>query len=136
MGDDGAEQHGETSPPEGDHHKGKLDDLKMRLRSLLIQHGGSTAHSEVIDTINQLTELNPTPANAPEWPTMFAGEFVAQTSPDFPGRLETEDPSVVQYTLGRLTFNTFQPQSTVCTLRGVRNLVHPRPGSNDFTYDL
>jgi len=65
------------------------------------------------------------------------GEFLTQTCPSFPGRLPTtqKGDKRVQYTLGKLSFNTFHPNDLVCTLRGVRNVVAPKPDGT-FTYHL
>ena len=62
---------------------------------------------------------------------------MAQTSPNFPGRLPPKEDGDrrVQYTLGRLSFNTFHPNDVVCTLRGVRNVVRPKPDGT-FSYDV
>jgi hypothetical protein len=123
----------EPSLPEDEQERSDL--LKGHLRSLLAQHGGSTTQKDVVDAISHLSDLNPLHRHTPEWLELFMGEFLAQTSPNFPGRIKTEDADLVQYTLGRLSFNTFQPQNLVCTLRGVRNVVLPKPDGK-FTYDF
>mmetsp|Transcript_25723 Transcript_25723/g.39478 ORF Transcript_25723/g.39478 Transcript_25723/m.39478 type:complete len:302 (-) Transcript_25723:169-1074(-) len=117
-------------------------ELKASLKTLLARHNGSTKHPDVIKVIDQLKELNPAKDNCASLPN-FLGEFTALTSPNFPGRIKQEDgPSdLVQYTLGRLSFNIFQPHKLVCTLRSVRNPVSPTkiPGKEDrrtFTYPL
>lgn len=111
------------------------EQLKQRLRSLLRQHGGSTSEKSVSDTISQLCGLNPHHGHTAEWLHLFVGEFLALTCSNFPGRLKTDDPNLIQYTLGRLSFNTFQPQNLICTLRGVRNIVFPRTDGT-YTHDL
>ena len=111
--------------------------LKNQLRTLLELHKGSTQHPEVIDTIESLSELCPYSHHDDRWLGLFMGEFLAQTSPNFPGRLppSTEGDERVQYTLGKMSFNTFHPNDLVCTLRGVRNVVTPQ-ADGTFTYHL
>ena len=116
--------------------------LKSQLKSLLVKYEGSTKHPDVLKVIDQLAEINPSKENCMKLPS-FEGEFCALTSPNFPGRIKNENgPSdLVQYTLGRLSFNIFQPNKLVCTLRTVRNRVDPtcipgKEGLKTFTYDL
>jgi hypothetical protein len=101
--------------------------VKERLKSLLAQHNGSTEHPDVVQTIEELSALNPT-VDAASSP-LFLGEFYALTSPNFPGRFAPNkgQEDLVQYTLGRLSFNIFQPNKLVCTLRSVRNPVKLNP---------
>jgi hypothetical protein len=100
------------------------DQLKTKLKSLLAKHGGSTKHPDIISTIKDLGALNPVGHKALQSP-MFCGTFVALTSPNFPGRHKSVagEQDIVQYTLGRLSFNIFQPRNLLCTLRNVRNPV-------------
>lgn len=112
--------------------------LKKDLRSLLIQHGGCPKHPDVQKVIDQLTELNPSKDLDCITLPSFLGEFTALTAPNWPGRIEPmpQQKEVdneagkcqdikYQYKLGRLSFNIFQPNNLVCTLRSVRNLVMP-----------
>ena len=89
----------------------------------LIQYR-STKHADVKNAINQLTPQNPTkePTKSP----LLRGDFICQTLPEFPGRLKTESPDIVQYTLGRLSFGVFEPHSLVCTVRSVRQCIRVR----------
>jgi hypothetical protein len=102
-------------------------DLKARLKSLLTQHNGCTKHTDVVQAIEELSALNPTDDAAKS--ALFVGVFHALTSPNFPGRIGPNkgQEDLVQYTLGRLSFNIFQPQKLVCTLRNVRNPVSLNP---------
>mmetsp|Transcript_37585 Transcript_37585/g.91201 ORF Transcript_37585/g.91201 Transcript_37585/m.91201 type:complete len:291 (+) Transcript_37585:301-1173(+) len=111
--------------------------LKDHLRSLLNHHHGSTKEQDVIDVIENLSALSPYKKHSHEWLELFMGEFFAETSPNFPSRLPPahEGDKRVQYTLGKLSFNTFHPNNLVCTLLGVRNAVAPNPDGT-FTYDL
>jgi hypothetical protein len=121
--------------------------LKAQLKSLLTQHDGSTKHPEVEHCIAELAELNPCHGESVLDSPHFLGHYTALTSPNFPGRLQDtkEQEHVVQYTLGRLSFNIFQPNKLVCTLRSVRNPVHVstnedikarHPGITVYTYPL
>lgn len=111
------------------------EQLKYELRHLLECNGGSTASEDVVRTIELLSLQNPSTIDTPEWLELFTGEFITRTTPTFPGRLNSEDENSVQYRLGRLSFNTFQPQNLVCTLGNVRNAVFPKHDGT-FTYDL
>ncbi|CAJ1932412.1 unnamed protein product [Cylindrotheca closterium] len=115
----------------------RCNDLKNHLRSLLDRYDGSTKHEDVIDAIGRLSTLSPYTEHSPVWLDLFMGEFFAQTSPNFPGRLPPahEGDTRVQYTLGKLSFNTFHPSDLVCTLLGVRNVIAPK-SDGTFTYDL
>lgn len=101
----------------------KLKAAKSKLKTVLQQHKGSTKNADVMKAIHQLAAMNPT-KNAAESPLLL-GEFIAHTSPDFPGRIKPEKgmENVVQYTLGRLSFGIFQPHHLKCTIRSVRNSI-------------
>jgi hypothetical protein len=116
-------------------------ELKGRLKSLLAQHNGCTKHPDVVQTIEELSALNPTDDTFNS--ALFLGEFHALTSPNFPGRINPSkgQEDVVQYMLGRLSFNIFQPHKLVCTLRSVRNPVSLVPpvegdGKKVWSYPL
>lgn len=99
-----------------------VDLQKIKLRSLLDEHNGSTRHPDVASTINRLSELfNPT-QHCSQLP-LFLGTFVALTLPNFPGRIKpiAGEEDLAQYTLGRISFNIFQPRKLICTLKGVHN---------------
>jgi hypothetical protein len=106
---------------------GPAEALKSKLKSLLAKYDGSTKHPDVVEVINELSEWNPSKQNCAQLP-FFMGEFHALTSPNFPGRVQPQkgQEDIVQYTLGRLSFNIFQPHKLVCTLRSVRNPVTPK----------
>jgi hypothetical protein len=117
--------------------------LKAKLKSLLTKYNGCTKNNEVVDIVNRLAELNPTTQNCSQ-SDLFEGEFYTLTAPTFPGRLKAltkDQEDIVQYTLGRISFNIFQPNKLVCTLRSVRNpvnlrTVQTRDGRNTFSYHL
>ncbi|CAJ1932408.1 unnamed protein product [Cylindrotheca closterium] len=115
----------------------RCSQLKNHLRSLIELHNGSTKSPDVVEAIQHLSVFCPYEEHSPEWIHLFMGEFLVQTSPNFPGRLppKREGDKQAQYTLGKLSFNTFHPKDLVCTLRGVRNVVAPK-SDGTFTYDL
>ena len=121
---------------EPQHQRREGDDeralLKNKLRSALARHNGSTKHPEVVQLINDLSKVNPTRGNVVDSP-LFHGEYSALTSPNFPGRIKPSkgQEDIVQYTLGRLSFNIFQPHKLVCTLRSVRNPVNIMTDADD-----
>eukprot|EP00529_Nitzschia_sp_RCC80_P023806 CAMPEP_0113453730 /NCGR_PEP_ID=MMETSP0014_2-20120614/7503_1 /TAXON_ID=2857 /ORGANISM="Nitzschia sp." /LENGTH=462 /DNA_ID=CAMNT_0000345123 /DNA_START=80 /DNA_END=1468 /DNA_ORIENTATION=+ /assembly_acc=CAM_ASM_000159 len=113
-------------------------ELKKQLRSLLLKYHGCTKHDDIRNVINQLTKVNPTSTNCTK-SNLFEGEYHTLTAPTFPGRIqpinnnvdnddvggldESTASKVVQYTLGKLSFNLFQPNKLVCTLKSIRNPV-------------
>mmetsp|Transcript_7533 Transcript_7533/g.18825 ORF Transcript_7533/g.18825 Transcript_7533/m.18825 type:complete len:328 (+) Transcript_7533:132-1115(+) len=107
--------------------------LKSKLRGLLAEHNGYFME-EVEDTVKKLSELNPHPTNCAQL-ELFTGDYYTLTTPNFPGRLKTPsgDEDIVQYTLGRLSFNIFQPNELVCTVKSIRNPVHPQYDQYDKT---
>jgi hypothetical protein len=115
--------------------------LKAKLKSLLAKYNGCTQHNEVIDIVNKLSEMNPVGKKCAQ-DALFAGDYCTITAPTFPGRIKSknnEQDDVVKYTLGRISFNIFQPNKLICTLRSVRNPVHPRAeltkdGRKTFSY--
>jgi hypothetical protein len=117
--------------------------LKAKLKSLLAKYNGCTKNYEVVDVVSRLVELNPTTQNCAQ-SDFFEGEFSTLTTPTFPGRLKAltkDQEDIVQYTLGRISFNIFQPNKLVCTLRSVRNPVRLRTvpmkdGRTTFSYHM
>lgn len=107
----------------------RVKGIKRVVKKLMERHGGSTRHPRVSKMIHKLEKLNPT--HQPAKSSLLVGDFIAHSSPDFPGRIRRrakggsgdEDDEVVQYTLGRLSFGIFQPHSLVCTVRSVRNSI-------------
>lgn len=123
------------------HQNERRDELKARVKSLLAQHNGCTKNPDVVQAIEDLSALNPTDDAANS--ALFIGEFHALTSPNFPGRISSNkgQEDLVQYTLGRLSFNIFQPQQLICTLRTIRNPVKLNPpiegdGKKVWSYPL
>ncbi|KAL3929821.1 MAG: hypothetical protein SGBAC_012041, partial [Bacillariaceae sp.] len=115
----------------------RCNQLKNHLRALLELHDGSTTQPDVIDAIQDLSQYCIYDEYSSEWLDLFKGEFRVQTSPNFPGRLppKYEGDKQAQYTLGKLSFNTFHPNDLVCTLQGVRNIVAPK-SDGTLTYNL
>jgi len=127
----------------------RLQAAKSKLKTLLRQNHGSTKNAEVMQAIEELCALNPT-KDAVTSPLLL-GEFLAHTSPDFPGRIKNNNGNpntppvpddVVQYTMGRLSFGIFQPHHLVCTIRHVRNSIlecpeeHQVDGQKTFSYPI
>ena len=114
--------------------------LKNELKGLLYERNGCADDERVTDIITKLSELRPCPKDYAN-PDYFSGDFASLSIPNFPGRIKAtkEDNEVVaQWTLGRLSFNIFQPNELVCSVRSIKNLVHPKSEEDDgtpiFTY--
>jgi len=119
----------------------RLAELKSELRGLLFKNGGSTKEPDVMSVIEELIKMKPCVDVAET--TEFLGEFSSLTCPNFPGRIEQQTPGkehIAQYSLGRMSFNIFQPNKLVCTIRGLRNEVIELGGTKDgkrhYSYNL
>ncbi|VEU43350.1 unnamed protein product [Pseudo-nitzschia multistriata] len=109
-------------------------ELKTKLRALISDKNGCTEDKEVADAVKKLSELNPHPVNCARF-ELFPGEYFTRSSPNFPGRIKPSigQEDIVQYTLGRLSFNIFQPNELLCTVKSIRNPVHPQYYEHDET---
>lgn len=97
-------------------------DLKDELLTLLSASNGCTEDKNIADIISKLSERNPRRKGFSEL-NCFPGEYHVLTIPHYPGRIKTTDERVVQYSLGRLSFDIFQPKELICTVKSVRNSV-------------
>lgn len=107
--------------------------LKEELLALLAESHGSTKDEKITDIITKLSERNPCKKGS-SLLDLLPGDCRTVTIPHYPGRIKAEDESVFQYTLGRLSFNIFQPNELVCTVTAIRNqvqLLHNVPDSLD-----
>ena len=105
------------------------NNLKLKLRSVLCKYNGCTKAKEVDKVVNELAKLNPYPKDCARL-DLFHGEYYTLTAPTFPGRVkpincDINQKEIVQYTLGRLSFNIFQPNDLVCTVKSIRNPIRP-----------
>ena len=135
------------SPPCGDDHsdtKPTRDRLKTELRALLSKHDGDTKHPDIVEAVEELATLNPVPTHCSE-SLLFPGDYYTLSAPPFPGKIENEKGGPAQFTLGRLSFNIFQPNKLVCTVKSIRNLIvaddtksddGTKAGAATFTYDF
>jgi hypothetical protein len=99
--------------------------LKAELKALLSAKNGCTKDKEVVDAIAKLAERNPCPKGFAQL-DYFPGDFSLLSAPSFPGRIKNSKDDTVQYTLGRLSFNIFQPKELLCTVRSIQNQVLPQ----------
>lgn len=97
--------------------------LKDELTALIAKSNGCTKDEKIGDIISALSERNPHKEGSLLL-DVLPGDYLILTIPHYPGRIKTEDPSVCQYTLGRLSFDIFQPNELVCTVKTMRNPVH------------
>jgi len=102
--------------------------LKAELKSLLSLNNGCTKGKEVNDIISKLAERNPCRKSLAQL-DCFPGDYSTLSISNFPGRIKAtkgNKDDIVKYTLGRLSFNIFQPNELICTVRSIRNPVHPQ----------
>lgn len=116
-----SQQYHENSP-------GVLEQEEI-VKSLLAKHHGSTKNAEVLAAIEKLSAMNPIKCASSS--ALLEGEFLCHTLPEFPGRIKDSPPDTIQYTLGRLSFNIFQPHNLVCTVRSVRQCIQSRNSLKD-----
>ena len=115
-----------------------MDQAKEKLLSLLKNHSNDATDPLVLEAINKLNEAwinekdNESKANPLE-SECFLGIWQQISAPDFPERITTEDKHVHKYTLGRLTFNVFEPNDMICTLKEVKNIVKVFENDEDKT---
>lgn len=105
-----------------------IKETKQRLRDALARHYGSTKDPEVIAIIDELAALNPTPK--PARSPLMLGDWRNLSAPHFPDRIAPEEgeEGVFKYTLGRISFNLFEPKNLVCTLESIGNPIERLPG--------
>lgn len=120
----------EATAAESDDEQQSLEAAKANLRALLHKHDRSAKHPEVAKAVEELAAMNPTD-DAVQSP-FLAGRFVSLTRPEFPGRIKQEgNAHLDQYTLGRMSFNIFQPNDLVCTIVETRNDLVLAPQQED-----
>ncbi len=106
---------------------------KLELQTVLKENNRDTTHPDVIAAIENLSNLWKTSkdesiykiSKSPTQSVAVYGDWVTISAPPYPGRIITEDkPDLYQYTLGRLSFNIFQPRDLLCTINSITNMVH------------
>lgn len=130
-----------SKPACRDESSDAITSAKATLRAALSANHGLTKHPDVLAAINSLASLNPTPC--PARSSLMLGAWQNLSGPDFPSRIPPTagEETVFKYTLGRMSFNLFEPRDLVCTLESVRNpveLVHPddEGGEAETTYPI
>ena len=110
-----------------------LKEAKQNFLQILNNHGNDTSDPNVaaaIDDLGQkwqiLRKQQRQGSEAPESHliTKMKGKWIQLSAPIFPNAIKDPDtPGKIKYTLGRLSFNMFQPKNLVCTLDGTTNLI-------------
>jgi hypothetical protein len=106
---------------------------KQTLRAALAKHDGDPAPAEVAAAIARLETLNPTPCPA-RHPDM-EGNWRLISAPNFPDG-ELQPDGTYAYTLGRLAFNMFAPQTLKVVIEEVSQPVLPIAGTSQLTHDI
>lgn len=107
---------------------------KTALKIALANHNGDTKHPAVIDAIALLSSLNSTP-NPAQHRALLEGNWLLISAPNFPGKLEDSANGFV-YTLGRLTFNKFEPIDLRVALEKVSQPIFATDKENQYSYDI
>ncbi len=118
-------------------HGNRLADrqqAKAALRQALQTCGGDPTQAPVVEAIERLIVCNPTPA--PTRATdQLEGDWRLISAPSFPGGEQLADGRY-SYTLGRLAFNMFQPQTLKLVIDQVSQPVWPIADGSHHTHDI
>ena len=101
---------------------------KVHLLDVLKQANYDTTKDEVQTEINTLSKLwkedssTSEVSKAPTKSQLFCGDWRILSAPNFHNQIMNEDKDTFQYTLGRISFNMFQPKNLVVTV------CHPENG--------
>lgn len=115
--------------------------LKNELKALLVESKDCAKDTRVADIIAKLSERHPCPQGFANL-DCFTGDFAALSVPNFPGRIKASkknEEDIAQYTLGRLSFNIFQPNELVCTVTSIQNQLYRKSNDDDkdvFIYNF
>lgn len=131
---------------ETDDSTSSIHDLKNELRALLSENNGCTKDEEVADIVAKLSESKSCAKGCANL-DYFPGDYITLSIPNFPGRIKPTNESeedIVQYTLGKLSFNIFQPNELVCTVNSIHNHLQPKRKEREeneedvtvFSYDF
>lgn len=118
---------------------------KAHLLEVLKEANYDTTKDEVVTAVNTLStlwkedetakEFSKSPARSPS----FLGDWRILSGPNFPNRIVNEDKDTFQYTLGRISFNMFQPKKLVVTIchpeNGVLNVVKKSDQLSHLEYE-
>ncbi len=128
-------------------HSEVIQKLKANLKAILKENGHRSDHPDVVKAVEELSSLwmksqeNQPTASSKENQSIThsplnLGTWNILSKSMFPGRIENEDePDKCQYTLGRLSFNLFQPKDLVCTLNHVTNIMEAMETPEDADTD-
>lgn len=108
--------------------------LKDNLRAALMTHEGDPRHPLVIEIIENLASLNPTPVPTQN-SQLLHGNWQLISAPIFPDGRRLADGTYC-YTLGRLAFNMFQPQNLTVVIQQVFQPVLPMEEPMQRTHDI
>jgi PAP_fibrillin len=123
----------EETAAEYDDEQKTVAAAKAQLKAMLVKHGRSASHPEVVQAMEELVALNTT-KDAVLSPYL-EGSYVSLTRAEFPGRLKQEpgNEHLDQYTLGRMSFGIFQPANLVCSVCSTHNELRrvPKDGKGE-----
>ena len=122
----------------------KIQESKQELVATLKEHHYDTKNEQVIQAIENLSKLwkesGSDISQAPAKSDLVYGDWKILSAPTFPDRIINEDePDKFQYTLGRMSFNMFEPRKLVVTILhpGIQNPVHKiEEEDNKATYNV
>jgi len=96
----------------------EIRNAKKNLQTILKDNHFDTKNSKVHEAIEELSNLwkkQETP-NAPSESEHIQGTWKIISAPEFPGRIPSSKPEIFQYSLGRMSFNVFEPRNAVVTI--------------------
>ena len=108
-----------------------VTEAKLRLRTALRESGAEPKSPEVLAAIAELEPLCP-PVS--QWHQQLVGEWSVISKPDFPDGLGQDAKGRYMFTLGRASFNMFQPLDLPIALDGIVNPV--KAMEDGYSYDV
>ena len=110
------------------------DSLKTELLSKLSENAGSITADPVPSLIEELKKANPT-KNAATSPLLL-GNFKQMNASNFPNKLGLDNKGNAMYTLGRMSFNSFQPIDLPISVTETYNRVYKNEANDDIDKSL
>lgn len=126
-------------------NKEEIKAAKLHLKKVLAENHGITKSEKVLEAIDNLSNLwkNSSDeavsklAQSPSTSELVYGDWVSISAPSYPGRKEVEGrPDLFQYTLGRMSFNIFQPKNILCSIEGITNMVNKTKEAHEDLGDV
>ena len=108
-------------------------DAKQALFTALTAHAGDVRNKSVLSAVESLVKTSSNNSSI-NW-ELLQGHWLLINAPNFPDRQLEFKPRYI-YTLGRLTFNAFEPSGLLIEIERVTQPIFPTERDNEFTHDI